>query len=261
MKLSFLVSGLFAFSSLMAQKKEGVLIYERKQNMHKTISEEMRAMIPEFRSSKHMLMFTELQSLYKTLPKDEAPDPFGNNRGGVFMNVGSGSDETYIHFGQNKKIHATGLFGDAYLITDTLTKYDWNLTDETKTIAGFVCKKATTRYKAFRSTMRMVSGVGQAAPPAPKQEEVEVIAWYAVELTSPAGPDKFIGLPGVIMELDIDKGATVFTAEEFRPLDNVNLLKEPKKGRKVTPEEYKKETMKVIENMRSGGSIQIQSGQ
>ena len=86
-----------------------------------------------------------------------------------------------------------------------------------------------------------------------------VIAWYALELSSPAGPENYSGLPGVIMELDFDNGATVFLAEEYRKLDNTNQLKEPKKGRKVTQDEYVNETKKVIENMRNG-PIQIKSG-
>jgi GLPGLI family protein len=192
------------------------------------------------------------------MPKDEAPDPF-NNRNGMAISLGGGTSETYLHFGQNKKLTATDLFGDAYLIQDTIRKYDWKLTDETKTMAGYVCKKATTNYKAFRSGARIASSLNVASPETPKQEELEVIAWYALELSSPAGPDNYTGLPGVIMELDIDKGATVFTAEEFRPLENISQLKEPKKGRKVTPDEYNNEMKKAIENMRNG-PIQIKSG-
>ena len=259
MKLSLLVAGFLVSSSLLAQKKEGILVYERKQNMHRTVNEEMRAMIPEFRSSKHMLIFTEGQSLYKTLPKEEAPDPFSGNRGGMSLNLGGGSSETYFHFGQNKKLMSTDLFGDPYLITDTIKKHDWKLMDETKTIAGFICKKAMTKTKTFRQAMSVVSGSNPAAPPAPKPEEVEVIAWYATDMASPAGPESYVGLPGVVMELDMDKGATVFTVEDVRPLTNISQLKEPKKGRKVTPEEYSKEMKKAIDNMRSG-PIQIRSG-
>lgn len=258
MKLSLFTIGLILSSSLFAQKNQGVVIYERKQNMHRSVIEEMRAMIPEFRSSKHMLLFTEQHSLYKIMPKDEAPDPF-NNRSGMAINLGGGTSETYLNFGQNKKLTATDLFGNAYLIQDTIRKYDWKLTDETKTIAGYVCKKATTNYKAFRSVARIMNPLSNVSPEPPKQEDMLVIAWYALELSSPAGPENYSGLPGVIMELDFDNGATVFLAEEYRKLDNISQLKEPKKGRKVTQDEYVIETKKVIENMRNG-PIQIKSG-
>ncbi len=49
--------------------KAGAVIYERKINMHKTIQDEqMKAMIPEFRTSKHMLLFSDSISVYKMVP-------------------------------------------------------------------------------------------------------------------------------------------------------------------------------------------------
>lgn len=251
----------FLFSStLLAQKKEGVVIYERKQNMHRTVGEEMRAMIPEFNSSKHMLLFTDQQSLYKAMPEDEAPDPFINKSGGAIM-LGGRSSETYIHFGENRKLTAKELFGDAFLITDTIKTYDWTLVDETKTIAGYLCKKATTITKNVRPTVRMmtpVKDIDKAKVPAPKLEDTEVVAWYAVDLQSSAGPENYLGLPGVVLEVDIDKGTTVFSAQEVLPLSDLSQLKAPKKGRKVTPDEYNKEMKKIIDNMSSGG-VQIKS--
>lgn len=259
MKLVLFISGLLFSSILMAQKKEGVLIYERKQNMHRTISAEMRALIPEFRSSKHLLYFTESKSLYKTMPKEEAPDPFSNTKGAMSFNLGGGTSEIYFDFGQNKKLTVTDLFGDPYLIMDTIKKYNWNVVNETKTIAGYTCKKAVATTKQIKQMMRIAIASDASTPPPPVAEETEVIAWYATEITTPAGPEGYIGLPGVIMELDIDKGSTVFTVEEVRPLTNPSQIKEPKKGRKVTPEAYSKEMKKAIENMRSG-PIQIRGG-
>ena len=66
-----------------AQQKEGTIVFERKINMYKTITDEqMRAMMPEFRTSKHMLLFSDSISVYKAIPEDEAPDPFAGGGGG-----------------------------------------------------------------------------------------------------------------------------------------------------------------------------------
>lgn len=258
----FFTSLLISAVSLQAQKKEGIVIYERKQNMHKTINEEMRVMIPEYKISQHMLLFTDQQSLYKAVPQDEAPDPFGN-RGGMAIMLGGRNLETYLHFDENRKIIATDLFGDAYLIGDTIKKQQWTLLDETKTIAGYVCKKAITTTKTFRQSVQLMDASKmpeKPSMPAPKPEETEVITWYAVDLQSPAGPENYTGLPGVILEVDIDKGTTVFLAQDVRPLSDLTQLKAPKKGRKVTPDEYNKEMKRVIANMGSG-PLQIRSGQ
>ena len=74
---------LVAFTSAFAQVKEGKLIFERKVNMHKMITDpEMRARIPEFRTDKFELLFNEQASMFKTIVEEEAPDPFANSGGG-----------------------------------------------------------------------------------------------------------------------------------------------------------------------------------
>ena len=69
-------------SAAIAQMKEGKISYERKINMHRFITDpEMKARIPEFRTDKFELLFTEQASLFRTVVDDEAPDPFANNGG------------------------------------------------------------------------------------------------------------------------------------------------------------------------------------
>lgn len=261
MKLRLLCTGFLITTGLLAQQKTGVVIYERKQHLHRNVNEEMRAMIPEYRINKQMLLFTDQQSLYKAVPIDEAPDPF-NTRTGSSIKLGGGNQETYFIFGQNKKLTAAELFGDAYLIKDTIKIQKWSLLGETKTIAGFLCRKAITTIKSFRQSVRIMDGgslSGQQTPPVPKQVDTEVVAWYAEALQSPAGPESYLGLPGVILELDVDKGAITFLATAVQPLNDLSLIKEPKKGKKVTQEEYNNEMKRMMENMGSG-SIQLRSG-
>ena len=74
---------LVAMITSIAQVKEGKLIFERKINMYKMITDpEMRTRIPEFRTEKFELIFNEQASMFKTIPEEEAPDPFANSGGG-----------------------------------------------------------------------------------------------------------------------------------------------------------------------------------
>ena len=60
-KISLLISMmLIAFTTVFAQVKEGKLIFERKTNMRRMITDpEMRARIPEFRTEKFELIFND----------------------------------------------------------------------------------------------------------------------------------------------------------------------------------------------------------
>jgi GLPGLI family protein len=256
MKSVFIAAGVLLSTSLIAQQKEGTIIYERKQNMHRSISEEMKAFVPEFRNTKQMLVFNEVSSIYKTIPEDEAPEPFSNG-GGIVMRFGGGSnDETYFHFTEGKKLSSRDVLGEQFLITDSVRKEKWKLSEETKTIAGHACRKASLRTKIAAPTMRVSIGGapgGNQQTQAPQEKEVDVIAWYAEDILAPAGPDNYNGLPGVIMELDIDNGGTVFSALEVQTKADAKMLKEPKKGKKVTPEGFRKALNEIMQNMGPGG--------
>jgi GLPGLI family protein len=92
---------------------------------------------------------------------------------------------------------------------------------------------------------------------APQTKEVEVIAWYADDIISPVGPESYGQLPGVIMLLDVDNGATVYTATEVKKTVDQKELKEPKKGKIVTRQEYSKLMMDMMSNQMGGGMMRF----
>ncbi|MBV9986225.1 MAG: GLPGLI family protein [Chitinophagaceae bacterium] len=243
-----LLSGCLSIAALQAQIKQGTIIYERKTDMHRMIQDDqMRAMIPQFRSSKHMLLFSDSVSVYKAVPEDEAPDPFAGGGGVRMVFRGGGSDggDLYKNFAQAKSVQANELAGKNYLIVDTIKQQPWKLGTETQTILGHTCHKATRKLtQAGGGMMRTISMNGNGSQRAdssrPQTKEVDVVAWYADDIISPVGPDSHGQLPGVILQLDIDNGGTVFTATEIKPTVDQKELKEPKKGKLVTRQEYMK---------------------
>ncbi len=266
-KAFFLIAGIIGFSALQAQQKAGTIIYEQKVNMYKLITDEqMRAMMPEFRVSQHMLLFSDSVSVYRLVPEDEAPDPFAGSGGGggmrmVFRNGSDGGD-LYKNFTQAKSIQSTELGGKNFLITDTIKQQPWKLSDETKLILGYTCHKASRKITQAQPTIRrttMSNGAAQhdtTTQAKPQGKEVDVIAWYADTIISPAGPESYGQLPGVILQLDVDNGANVFTAKEVKTTMDTKELKEPKKGKVVSRAEF----MKLMTEMMSGGNMNIRMG-
>lgn len=250
---------LTGFLMANAQQKEGTIVFERKINMYKTITDEqMRAMMPEFRTSKHMLLFSDSISVYKAIPDDEAPDPFAGAGGGgprMIMRFGNDGGDLYKNFSQSKSILSTELGGKNFLIVDSIKPQPWKLSMETKQILGQTCHKATRKMPAPQMTMRSITMGGGGSvnrdttvqkPVAPK--DWEVVAWFADNLISPVGPESYGQLPGVILELDIDNGRTVYTAKEIKATVDAKELKEPKKGKVVTQEEYRKLMQQMMQN-------------
>lgn len=92
-----------------------------------------------------------------------------------------------MYFDQNNK--------ETY-ISDALPKYDWKLIDEQKVISGYKCKKATTIKKIMNTNQN-------------------IVAWYCEDLTINDGPMDFSGLPGFIMQIEIND-TTVIKFEKIK---------------------------------------------
>lgn len=252
-----------------AQMKEGKIVYERKINMHRMITDpEMRTRIPEFRTSHFELLFNEQASLFRTVPEDEAPDPFANSggdRGGQRFMFRMPETSTFTDIPSQTQYESRAMFEKTFLIVDSLKPLKWKISEETKTIAKYLCKKATTSVAA--QAFRIGGGGGgrmgaarsgtdtaaKTATVAPKETEVTV--WYTESIPASIGPDNFSGLPGAILEVDMDNGGNVTTATEISSKYPKKELVQPTKGDKMNKAQFQDAMKKIIEDMQKGGGM------
>jgi len=248
----------------MAQMKEGKIVYERKINMYRMITDpEMRSRIPEFRTSQFELLFNEQASLFRTVPEDEAPDPFANNggdRGGQRFMFRMPETATYTNLTTQIQYESRGMFEKIFLIIDSLKPVQWKISEETKTIAKHVCKKATTSVPM--QTMRIGGGrpggrnnadSAEKIPELPKEQTV--VVWYTEDIPASIGPDTFAGLPGAILEVDMDNGANITTAIEVATKYPKKELVQPTKGDQMNRAQFQEAMKKIMEDMQKGGGM------
>lgn len=256
---------LLSLTSSFAQVKEGKLIFERKVNMYRMITDpEMRARIPEFRVDKFELLFNEQASMFKTIPEEDAPDPFANSggggeRGGMRFNFRMPETATYTDISNQMQYESRSFFEKDFLIVDSLKPIQWKLSDETKTIAKFVCKKATAMIIPQQMNMRFGGGgrnrnnADTAAPAKPKEEEI--VVWYTESIPLSIGPDAYAGLPGAILEVNTGNGTNVITAMEYTAKYASKDLKQPNKGEKMNRAQFQENMRKIMEDMQRGGGM------
>ena len=271
-KLLFLFALIIGLvSNLSAQMKEGKIVYERKINMWKMITDpEMRTRIPEFRTSQFELMFNDQASLFRTVPEDEAPDPFANSgggeRGGPRFMFRMPETAVYTNLVAQVQYESRAMFEKTFLIIDTLKMLNWKVSDETKTIAKHLCKKATTSVPMQAITMRMGGRPGgrgnadSAANASITPKETTVTVWYTEDIPASIGPDNYNGLPGAILEVDMDNGANVTTATEVVSKYAKKELVEPTKGDKMNKAQFQEAMKKIMEDMQKGGGMRIRVG-
>ena len=268
-KIQLLLGLLIALTSITtlatAQMKEGKISYERKINMHRNLPDpQMKSMVPEFRTDKFELIFNENVSLFRSVVDEEAPDPFANagggGGGGMRMNFRMPTANTFTDVAKQMQYEERAFFEKEFLIVDSLKQYKWKLSEETKTIAKQLCKKATTMITSPQMRMRVsIGGAGNNTdttantPRAPK--ETELVVWYAENIPVSFGPDNYSGLPGVIMEIDQDNGATVTTAVEVSAKYPTKELVAPTKGDKMNRAQFQENMQKLMQDMQRGGGM------
>lgn len=228
--LLFLLAFLAA-TFVTAQNNEGIIRYEEKVNVHRSLppdAEDMKAMIPEFRTHQSELLFNASESLYRNVEEEEEDEPPAN--GGVVMRIQRPEATFYRNFATHRKVDYREFFGKNYLIEDTLAGGNWKMTGETKQVLGYNCIKATTT-----DTVR----------------KREITAWFTDAVALSSGPSQYGQLPGLILEVDINNGEIVISAKkvEFKKLKK-GELEAPKKGEKITEAEFQK---RMAERMRETG--------
>ena len=102
----------------------------------------------------------------------------------ILLEVRLGKGSFYYDREFNDLIYRRETYGETFLISYPET--EWKVTNETKKINGYLCGKAITTIVENSRVKRTST----------------IIAWFAFDLPYNFGPNQFIGLPGLVLELN-----------------------------------------------------------
>lgn len=131
-----------------------------------------------------------------------------------------------------------------YIITDVLKNYNWDLKQESKTIGGYTCYKAISIIKVTKKDLQEYEAEKVKKNKnktsffnleKPKDEIITV--WYNPEIPVSHGPNKYWGLPGLIMEVNEKNLIILCSKVVLNPKDKKNI-KAPKSGKIISQNAY-----------------------
>lgn len=272
MKTFITAFALLLVCTLQAQNFTGKAIYKTSQksnfkmNNEKGVDdkmqEELRKRIQKMYQKTYILEFDKTTSTYKEDIKLDAPKPqVGGNNVVVMSFGGSGAASVYYKNIQEKRFaNQTEIMGKVFLVKDTLPKYDWQMTTETKNIGQYTCYKATYTEEVESKKISIVNGETKEEV---KKETKVTTAWYTLQVPISNGPDNYQGLPGLILEINDGKNLIVCTEIVLNPSEAVNI-QEPKKGKVVSQEKYneiqQQKTKEMMEKFKSRNGVDIGGG-
>jgi len=243
---------LFCFSifiihcSLFAQDifiSKGQIEFEKRVNVHKNLEDQysnddeqggmnwilqIKKQVPEFSVAYFNLYFDGDKTLYK--PGRDAPAT--PQKMPDWLRGPANENVVYCDLDIDKTIAQKSVYEATFLIQDSLRNAKWRITNDTREIAGFKCRKATTII----------------------MDSVFVVAFYTDQITTNGGPESFNELPGMILGLAIPRmHATWYaTKVELTAPTTANLIP-PAKGKKASNEEVVDKLKATMKNWGKEG--------
>ncbi len=223
-------------NSVDSQIRVGVIEYDFTIDLHRNIPPEreaMKAMIPQFRESRHQLVFNSHQSIYKELVDEDAEIQSHGPGRGMRMAMQMPRSETFVDREAREIVVQQDFIGTTYLISEALELGPWRMGDEILEVAGYDCMMAWKNDTVLNQ---------------------EITAWFTMQLPPFLGPERYVDLPGTVLAVDINNGERVWVAREIILDDpDESLIQQPTRGQKLTRDEFNEMMREQLERMNRQG--------
>lgn len=168
---------------------------------------------PQFKVLKSTLSFSDNKTLFTPIvPENQSNNFFG---GGPMVNQGN---TIYTDLSTSSKISQKEVFEETFLLKDSTRKIKWKITDETRQIAGYACRRANAII----------------------MDSIYVVAFYTTDIPVSGGPESFCGLPGMILGVALPhENITWFATKVTDMTLPPNTVVPPKKGKAVDEKSFR----------------------
>ena len=199
---------------------QGAVVFEEVMKINiqlDNMTPEMEAMIPKENRNSTILYFNENASRYENYESTgDAVIDEEMEGGSVKIMMSQPENIIYRDLSSNSSVEQTEFMTRVFLIESDNPVGEWKMTGNQKMILDFPCQEAVR-----------------------KDGERETKVWFTPAIPVSTGPSQFFGLPGLILAMEENDGDRTIIASSVK-LEEIDeeKLKKPKKGKKVTKEEF-----------------------
>ena len=243
MNIKFLTIVVFflAFAeAVMAQDFQGVATYKSRrkvdlkmqgENMTDAMQEQIAAQLKKQFEKTYTLTFNRNESLYKEDEKLATPDVASSS--GIQIKISQSRDILYKNTGAQRYERQEDVLGKIFLVKDSLSKPEWKLEKETKSIGDYTCFKATRTEDVVSQTFS-----SETMKTVDTAFTKTVTVWYTPQIPVNHGPGMNWGLPGLILEVQ-DGDQTILCSQIVLNPEEKIEIKAPENGKVVGEAEMK----------------------
>lgn len=211
---------------LQGQIQSGKVIYTLKKNLKNVLSSKELTSASfqndflEIGESLHFeLQFNGTESEFKLSESMSIDKNEFKTRMAIF--ILRGNSVFYTNLKNQNLIEYREYIGEKLIITNSLHKYTWELTNDSKKIKGYNCYKAV--------------GIKYGSDKNGNTTEHPIIAWYTPEISFQYGPYESSGLPGLVLEYEL--GQFKWITDKITLDKKERVIEIDTSGRKITEKE------------------------
>jgi GLPGLI family protein len=230
---------------------------EMSPEMEKAFQEAMKSASEK----KYTLSFNKSECLYEEQEQLEKPEAPAN--GGFSISVSfSGEGKKYLNLKDKICIEEADIFGKEFLIVEPLEKTNWKLLNETKKIGDYNCFKAELTVQVTEKQRKEYEEFlkkEETKPALFKMDEPKdktIVAWYTPEIPVSFGPNKYWGLPGLILEIN-EEETIILCSKVTLSNKEKSKIKVPNTGEKVTQKKFDEIEKKKTDSMKNEDGVII----
>lgn len=254
--------------SIHAQEFQGKAYYFSKTPMElgrwgATMSEQRKKQIAERLKNRleknYILTFNKEESLYK---EDEKLDAISGATDSWGSNFTPGTQ--YKNIKTNTFLQSQEFYGKKFLVKENMQPLKWKMGTESKQIGQYMCFKATTKIPVSELTwytfswdrvrrnnrIKKTDTIKADEGASTEIEAKEIVAWYTPQIPISQGPGEYWGLPGLILEVNVDSTTILCSKIVINPKEKIKI-EAPDNGKEVTKMEYKKIITEKMQEFRS----------
>lgn len=233
----FSISLFLLLSALSFGQSQAKITYEEKFDMYRRIPadrQDMKEMFPQYHSSLWELIYNGDQSIFQHQKQEELPATT-STQGNTQMTMRFGGRDNrvvYKNLTDNKMIDSRDFMQKQFLITGVPTERKWKIGKKSKEVLGYNCLEASFE----------------------QDSATHMTAWFTPQVQQFNGPFDYQGLPGLILQVDINDGERVITATEIKTEGiDTTVIEAPTKGKEVTAEEFETIRVEKMKEMQMQG--------
>jgi len=128
------------------------------------------------------------------------------------------------------------VFDQTFLVKDTIRKIKWKITDETREIAGYTCRRANGLV----------------------MDSIYVVAFFAEKIPVSGGPETFSGLPGMILQVALPHENVSWLATKVTDMTVApESIAPPKKGKVLNNKQLYNTLETVFKNQGTPAQVNM----